>query len=943
MIAVPGYEIEQTLYRGPSTLLLRGRRLNDQQSFILKLPTGNTPTVEELSRLKNEYEILGDKDIPGTVRICALIKQETRPMLVFCDTHGISVAEHLRASKGKPAFDTASFLDIAVQLAHALAAIHQHRIVHNDLKPSNFILNAQTGDVRITDFGSATTLARQDASTLGTVSSGVSLPYMSPEQTGRMNRPVDHRTDLYSLGVSLYEMLTGTLPFALDDPMSLVHAHIARKPKAPCAVDPRIPRQLSDIIVKLLEKAAEHRYQSAFGLASDLQRCRDEWARDGQISAFALAQHDLLHSLQIPPKLYGREREVERLVTTFGDMCDAGQAMVVLVAGYSGVGKTALIQELHKPTVARHGHFVVGKFDQFSRETPYSALLYALSQLVEHIAGEGAEAIHRWRERLHTALGANGQVVVDVIPQLEQLVGPQPPVPDLGPSESANRFDRVFGALIATFAQAEEPLTIVLDDLQWADEASLRLLRMFASSPRPQSLLLVGAYRDNEVGPEHPLLRSVNDVTAAGGKLDTIELAPLQVAHVSTLLAESLRRSEQEVAPLAELLSKRSVGNPFFLRQLLTVLEEQSILQPDLQRGYWAWDPGKLEAASLANDVLELMLSKMHQLDPSTQNMLRLAACIGNTFSLSTLAIVCGQDITDTLAQLWGAVTAGLVLPIGSAQTIVGGSSLGRAFDQAIADPRLRDRELRAEYRFLHDQVQRAAYALISAEERKPVHLQIGRLLRDERSDDDLFDVVHHLNLGARLIDNDDERTDLAQLNLSAALRAKQATAYQAARRYAEAGLAALGEDSASSAFNTVPGDSNVTDLHELAMALGTEQADCAFLCGDFRGAERGYQKLLASSSGEIEKARIHAKRLAIPLSEHRLVDALELGREALASLGIELNCDPTEQQWQTNDSVTRELLGDRPIEDLINGPRIDNARMEAALDILLGLHPASY
>ncbi|MEM9488434.1 MAG: GAF domain-containing protein, partial [Myxococcota bacterium] len=555
--------------------------------------------------------------------------------------------------------------------------------------------------------------------------------------------------------------------------------------------------------------------------------------------------------------------------------------------------------------------------------------------LVRQVLGEDRELLDRLIAELDAALAGNGQVVIDVIPELEQLIGPQPPVPQLGPSESANRFDRVFAQFIAVFAHSDHPLTIFVDDLQWADAASLRLLRLLAASPRRQHLLLLGAYRDNEVDSGHALVRTLKEISAAGGSYQTITLAPLRPGDIESLLADTLLRSTEDVAPLAALLGERTMGNPFFLRQLLALLYERGIVELDLQRGHWIWHSDTLEATHLASNVLELVIDKLQQLESATQEVLRLAACIGNTFSLSDLAVICKQTTADTLSHLWPALVAGLVLPVGGARALIGESPLGQEFDQAIADSRLHAREHGAEYRFLHDQVQQAAYALIPEQERKPVHLEIGRLMRPTVEDDALFDVVNHLNVGVELISDASERCELAELNLAAALKAKQATAYQAAVRYADSGMEALGGEAVWSTLEP--------SARTLPVALSMERAECAFLCGDFRRAESLFQALLGLVDDEVIKCQIRAKQLTIMVSENRMEEALILGREALEALGIDFTSDPTEEQWLAQDVVFRQLRGDRAIAALVDGPTIDNPRMEAALAILLGLSPPSY
>ncbi|MEM9453958.1 MAG: AAA family ATPase [Myxococcota bacterium] len=943
MIEIPPYHTDRVLYHTARTLVVRAHHAGHGESVILKMPASDGPTIAEINRLKHEYEVVGKREIPGIIRVHEILKHEGRPVLVCEDIGGISLAEDLRSSSPEAPLNIERFLDQAQQLARAVAAIHQHGIIHKDLKPANFIINRESGDIRIADFGMASLLHREDPDTAGPIVMTGSLSYSSPEQTGRMNRAVDHRTDLYSLGVCLYQMLTGVLPFDYDEPIAMIHAHIARAPRPVCAVDPRIPAVLGDIVLKLMEKNAEDRYQSAYGLARDLERCHERWQRDGHLDPFPLARHDLVDRLQISQKLYGREPEVERLLSEFELVCRRGRASLMLVAGYSGIGKTSLVHELHKPIVARRGHFVSGKYDQLGQDIPYSALIHGLRALVRQVLEQSTTITSRLATRLRDAMAGHGQVMVNAIPELTQLIGPQPPVPPLGPTESANRSDRLFAELIATFARREHPLVIFIDDLQWADAASLRLLRRIASGSRSQYLLLLGAYRDNEVDATHPLSRTLGEITEGGSTYHTMRLSPLRLADIQALLADTLSRSPDDVAPLAQILSDRTLGNPFFLRQLLAALYEQRVIELDLQRGRFTWHRERLDAIHLARDVLELLLSTLRSLDPQTQEVLRRAACIGNTFELNTLATICETTTREALARLWPTLEAGLVLPVGRAHELIGLSPRGREFDQAIADPRLDATRANAKYRFLHDRVQQAAYALIPDQERSPLHLQIGRLMWRDMGDEVAFETVNHLDIGAELITEPNERHALARLNLQAALKAKRATAYQTATRYADTGMTLLGNESPAPGSGD-PSDGAASALSlSLALSLAMEQAECAFLCGDFRRAESLFQDLLDRSDDEIVKGRIRAKQLTILVSENRMDEALVLGREALAALGIEFETDPTEAQWQAQDERFRELRGDRTIAQLVEGPPIDDPRMEAALEILLGLSPPSY
>ncbi len=589
MLDVPGFSSAQLIYQSLTTLVYRAQRNTTQESAILKVPAARYPTSEAIAQYQYAYETVGKKDIPGIIRVLGVTMSAYRPVLILEDIGGMSVAQFLslsrRPSKARgnpsPPFALDEFFDLALQLTEALAAIRQHGIIHKNINPSNFILNRDTGEVRIADFGAASLLDKEDAEAVPPVRLHA-LAYTSPEQTGRMNRTVDHRSDLYALGVSLYQMLTGVLPFDDDDPVSLIHAHIARRAPAPHDMAVGIPAQVSDCVMHLMAKTVEERYQSAYGFCKDLRRCAAEFAKTRIVSSFPLGQADLHGHFQVSQKLYGREQEVQQLLHAFSRVTQTGRPALMLVAGYSGTGKTSLIHEIHKPLVATRGYFVSGKYDLLNRGTPYTALLDALKALIEQLLTEPEARLAVWKAALQNALAGNGQLMIDVVPTLELIIGPQPPLPELAPTESAHRFDRVFCDFVCAFARQDHPLTIFLDDLQWADAASLRLLHTMATSPEGTYLFILGAYRDHDVRATHLLSHTLAGIMNAGASVETITLPPLQEEHVNALLADSLRRLPSDTASLAALMMAKTLGNPFFLSQMLTSFYKKKLLRPSL-------------------------------------------------------------------------------------------------------------------------------------------------------------------------------------------------------------------------------------------------------------------------------------------------------------------------------------------------------------------------
>jgi len=582
------------------------------------------------------------------------------------------------------------------------------------------------------------------------------VAYISPEQTGRMNRQVDHRSDYYSLGVLFYEMLTGHLPFGSENTMDVIYGHIARQPLAPNTINAALPQVLCDLALKLLAKNAEDRYQSLEGLSADLRRCFDALSASGGLERFRLGRDDVSDRLQMPQKLYGREEEATQLLRIFDRVADGG-AELLLVTGYSGIGKSALVHEVHKPVAARHGYFISGKFDQFKRNVPYSAINQAFGELIRQILTESESRIAAWRAKLHKALGSNGQLMIEAIPELEYVIGKQPPVPAMGGAR--NTYSYVMQSFVSVFTKPEHPLVLFLDDLQWADAASLKLIDVLMKAADDPSLLMVGAYRDNEVDPAHPLLVAIDGIRSAT-PVSAIEVRPLPEKSIVELLADTLHTSHSATAPLAALIHRKTLGNPFFVGQFLKSLYRDKLLQ--FQAGRWQWSVEQIEAKGITDNVVDLLMKELHRLPEATQRLLTLASCIGNRFELSTLATVSEMHTGGADAALRQAIEAGLI---------------------RVADPALGNAIGSHAYHFLHDRVQQAAYEGIPAEEKKAVHLKIGRLLLNsmppEQAEERIFDIVHQMNEGRTLIADARDREALALLNLQAAQRARKTAAFE--------------------------------------------------------------------------------------------------------------------------------------------------------------------
>ncbi len=715
------YTVVETLYESEGTSLYRALG-PDRVPVILKVLDPRRCRPKALDRQRSEYEFGRTLDLPAIARPLALDTFQGMPALVIEDFGG----QPLDVLVGEP-LPIDRFLDLAARIASAVAEIHRQGVVHKDLKPQNILVNRATGEVRLADFGLASRLPREQETAKPAQMIEGSLPYMSPEQTGRMNRAVDSRTDLYSLGVVFYQMLTGRLPFEAHDPPEWVHCHVARTPTPPSRVAPGIPEPVARIVLKLLAKTAEDRYQTAGGVRHDLARCLDAWRARGRIDPFPLGERDASDRLQIPQRLFGRDEELAILLRAFERVVDTGLPELVLVSGYSGIGKSSLVHELQEPIVRQRGMFVPGKFDRLERDAPYSTIVEVLREVVLDILAESEERLGEWKRRLQEALDSSAQLIVEVIPQLELVIGRQPAVPELPPAEAQNRFRVVFRRFIGVFARRERPLTIFLDDVQWADPASLALLQDLVTPPGVPSLLVVGAYRDNEVGPAHPLSSMLEAVRAAGARVSGIVLGPLSGEDLTAFVAAALRCQPDDAAPLAALVREKTAANPFFAIQFLTLLHDERLIEFDGTIQAWRWDLARIRARSITDNVAELVVGKLRRLPPSTQEALKQLACLGDAADIGTLMMVLDRPDAETQAVLWEALRAGLIVRAGGA------------------------------YRFLHDRVREAAYSLLTREERPAAHLRIGHLLLSRR---------------------------VRRLELLAGRKAKAAIAYASARGY---------------------------------------------------------------------------------------------------------------------------------------------------------------
>lgn len=865
-------------------------RQKDKHAYLPASTGFERPTLESISRLTHEYELKDHLDSAWALRPLELVHEHGRTMLVVEYTAG----EPLDQLIHQP-LEIGRFLQIAVALCSALRGLHGQGVIHKDIKPANVLADATTGRVWLTGFGIASRLPRERQRPEPPEFIAGTLAYMAPEQTGRVNRSIDSRSDLYSLGITFYEMLTGTLPFNASDPMEWVHCHIARQPIVPSARSEHVPACICAITMKLLSKTAEERYQTAAGVESDLRRCLREWESRGDIADFTPGADDIPDRLLIPERLYGRDRELDTLLTAFDRIIAGGRPELVLVSGYSGIGKSAVVNELHKPLVPPRGLFASGKFDQYKRDIPYATLAQAFQSLIRPLLSKNEEDLRGWRDALCEALGPNGLLVVELVPDLKHIIGEQPPVPELPPQEAQRRFQLVFRRFISVFATPEHPLALFLDDLQWLDVATLDLLEDLLTGADLRHLLLIGAYRDNEVSATHPLMRKLEVIRQAGALLRDIVLTPLSRDDLRQMLSDSLRCEPERAESLARMLHEKTTGNPFFAIQFITTLAEERLLSFDHGKGRWAWDLDRIHAKGYTDNVVELMVAKLSRLPHETQHALQLFACMGNSAEFEMLRLVHQQSIDQVHEHLWEAVRAGLIF---------------RSDDA---------------YRFLHDRVQEAAYSLIPTELRAEAHLRIGMLLADHtlpaKRDEAIFEIVNQLNRGAHLITRVEQRERVAELNAIAGRRAKLSTAYDSALKYLRAGRALLTEQ---------------TWEHNYALMFSIEylMAECELLTADKDAAENRLSLLAQQANNRHDFCVATRLRLTLYTTLDRCDLAVDVFLEWLRRDGTVWSNHPSQDDARREYDRIWSLLGERRIEDLIDLPLITDRDVLDTLDV---------
>ncbi len=893
-MTIPGYKIDKKLYESPTSLILRARRNSDKRAVILKILQGDPPSPKRIAWFKREYDITRTLNLPGVVQAYSQETDRGRWMMVLEDFGGDSLAQlGLAGNMTLP-----DFLALAVKITEIIGDIHKKNIIHKDINPTNIIFNRETGRAKIIDFGISAVLFRENQAFRSPLALQGTLAYISPEQTGRVNRAMDFRSDFYSLGVTFYELLTGKLPFYADDPLEAIHNTIAAHPLPVHKIKPGIPPNVSAVVQKLMAKDAEDRYQSTYGLKYDLEKCLE-------YSDFKPGLQDFTGEFHLTRKLYGRDREIQTILQTFNRV-SSGAAEMILTAGSAGVGKTALIEEIYRPILEKNGYFVSGKFEQYTHSTPYSAVIQALESFLDLLLQEDSEQLAAGKERILQAVGDNGRLIVDILPRLSLIIGEQQPVPELGPGETQNRFKLVFENFVLALAHEESPLVLFIDDWQWADPASLDFLKRLVSHTSSRYLLVIGAYRDDETDAAHPALRMPEELEKTGAPVTLLSLIPLREEHIRALLEDTLGNVSEDWPGL---IYRKTRGNPFFVRQFLQSSYDSGLIYFDADTRRWQWQEAEIK--KMSGSVTDLLVTQIESLRAPTQQALKYCACIGSRFDLQTLALLDGKSPKTTLDELWQAAEKGLITPVsGDFQ-----ATTADTIDAGVL------------FKFLHDRVQQAAYSLIPINAVQATNLRLGRLLLEnwpaEKIEEHIFAVANRFNKGLQLLIEEPEKIKAAGLNLQAGRKAKSAAAYEEAADYLNAGLAVLPAGSWQGQY-------------DLTLTLHVEAAQAAYLRGDLGQVEKNTAAVLKNARTLLDKVPAYEVETLAYAAHNKPRQAVKTALSALQMLGVRLPRKPNKLHLLSGLLKTKLVLTGKRPDDLLHLPAMKDPEKLAAMRILV-------
>ncbi|AFZ04060.1 ATP-binding sensor histidine kinase [Calothrix sp. PCC 6303] len=1000
IVQIPGYRVIEEIYSGLKTIVYRGITVEEEKPVVIKVLRNEFPTFNEVTQFRSQYTIIKNLDIQGIVRGSALVNYRNAFALVMDDFGGVSLREWIQndRTKGKPRrkiktseisgsdsglslsrvptdwdiaflnrskaiFSLSDFLTIAIQIASTLDFLHHKRVIHKDIKPGNILIKPTTLEVQIIDFSLSSVLPPgTKALEVSEILEGT-LGYISPEQTGRMSRGVDPRTDFYSLGVTFFELLTGKLPFTTTDPTQLIYCHLAKNAPSVRSLNPEVPALLSAIISKLMAKNPEDRYQSAIGLKSDLEECFCHWCESGKIPNFELAQKDISDRFVIPTKLYSREAEISTILKAF-ERIQQGNTEMILVNGLAGVGKTSVVQAVHKPIIKQESYFIKGKFEESKQQIPFSAFLQAFSDLAVQILSETDIQIQEWRTKIFLELGKQTQILTHLVPELEILIGKQAQYTEALEITSKDTIYNLFQNFIYIFATTEHPLVIFLDDLQFMDADSLKLIHILLRENEKNnqkvsslstpflgdtdqsiriSLLIIGAYQESENNSDSLEELAIEELQNIDQYVTVINIEPLSPGDLNKLISKTIRHSESSTEFLTQMIFAKTEGNPRLVHNFLKSLHQDKLINFNFDLYQWQYDISKIQNQSLSSDVIELMISKLHKLPKDTKKLLFLAACLGNQFDLFTLSVAFEKDALETSAELWVALLDGLIISKEKTNNELenspnfpnkGENQESLASQQSQLIDILYSASEVANYHFIHEDIKKAAYSLVDESEINAIHLRIGYDLLNrvpvQEREEKIFILVNQFNHSLSLITDQDERYGLAEMNLVAGCKALLFNANIAASEYLMIGIELLPPDCWQVRYQMV------FDLHETA-------ARATYLAGDFEKSDKFIKIVINNALTLVEKIQVYQLKIQIYKSQNKLKDAIELGLDILKLLGIEIPISPSLEELGMGLEKTALALLKKDVEQLIELPDMVDPEKLAAMNILWRLLPPSY
>jgi len=906
---IRGYQVCSLIHENINSEVYRGRRGFDDLPVILKVLKTNYPSLEKITRYKQEYEITHSLREDNIIKAYDFQEIDNKFIIVFEDFQAESLARVLK----KKSLSLKEILAIVIEIVVGLERIHAANIIHKDINPANIVLNQATKQLKIIDFGISTKLKQEQINFLNTTYLEGTLAYIAPEQTGRINRAIDYRSDYYSLGATFYQLLTNRSLFSVSEPLEIIYNHLANIPEPPHLIDPKIPLPISNIVMKLLAKMPEDRYQTSWGIKADLEKCLQQLEENQTILDFPIGERDISPNLQISQKLYGRETEKEKILSSFTRVTKPKKSSIeiVLVSGCPGIGKSALIKEIFQEITRQKSYFIAGKFEQYQREIPYSALALALDRFCEQLLTETDTQLNKLRQKLLDILGENIGVITDFIPRLKPAIGEIVKPPELPANEHKNRFNFVLQQFIKIFSQSDRPLVIFLDDLQWSDSASLELIQQLVTKTEDLYLLIIGTYRDNEITPAHPLSLTLENIERSGIYLSKIKLLPLELNSINQLLADSLSLELDKTLDLAKLILAKTAGNPFFVNEFIQALERDRLLEFDREKQTWQWSNAAIKSRDITENVVELMINKIQLLDYLTQQSLHFAACLGNQFDLKTLAIVTQNSPQTTALLLHLALELNLIYPL---------NNLYKSIELGLdLSP-----ECNVKYKFAHDRIQEAAYTLNSASNREKNHWQIGQFLLKNtfKTESKIFEIVNQLNLGIKLAKSPREKYAIASLNLQAAIKAKSAAAYSTAFNYAKLGLDILPENSWEKEY-------------KISLYLYNIAAESAYLCGNFPGMEAYLNRVLKYALNPLDRVKAYEVKIQACIGENKLKESLKLSLEILSQLEIKISPHPSKLNILWDLLKTKWVLINKNTSDLYLLKPTSDPQIRAGMEIM--------